>query len=90
MSGGVLLCQGVGQRVDVDDVEDGSEGFGLYDLPVVARADDRRLHEIAGLGNGLTAVQKLATGGLGRRDRRFVGIDGPLIDQRASPGDYRS
>src|SRR5581483_12312021 len=69
----VLLCQGLAQRVDVDDVENRREGFRLHDRPVVLRPNDGGLDVVSGLR--FPAAEDFTTGGLCRGDGCLVALD---------------
>ena len=84
MRGGVLLRDGLVERVDRDHVQDRREGFGLHDRPVVARADDGRLDEVARpLERPCRRTSSSPPAALRRCDRRLVALDRRAIDQRA-------
>src|SRR6185312_5090216 len=53
----ILLGDGLFDRLDRNDVENGAEGLGLHDGPVVAGADECRLDEVTGARKGPAAMQ---------------------------------
>ena len=55
----------------------------MHQRPVGLRADDRRLHKIAGPGQDTASVKNLSAFLLDLVDGRAVGFDGYVIDERA-------
>src|SRR5437764_268289 len=83
VGGGILRADRLAERGDRNQVQNRREGLGLYDRPVVAGAHDRRLHEVAGPFEDVTAAEELAARGARGGERGPVGFDRVRIDQRA-------
>ena len=80
---GVLLGDRRLERIDRDQVEDRCEGLGLHDRPLVARAHDGRLDEVAGPLEYRPAGEELTAGLLGKINRLGVARHRAGIDQRS-------
>ena len=83
MGGGILRGDRLGERGDRNQVQNGCEGLGLHDRPVVAGANDRRLHEVAGALERVATIEQLAPGVARAGDGSLVALDGVRVDQRA-------
>ncbi len=78
----VLLPDRVGQGVDRNDIQDRRERFCLHERPLVARAHDGRLYEVAGLRHGVSSVEHLATRGTRGGNSGQISLYGARIDER--------
>src|SRR6516164_10846144 len=83
MRRGVLPLDRLMERSHPNQVENRREGLGLHDLPLVARAHDRRLDEVAGTLEDVAAVQDLTARTARGAHRTLVALDRLRIDERS-------